>query len=138
MLRGLAARTLADGLRFAAPEKLIEELRRAGPAPDTAPAPAGLSGGGRRLPMAGEAPSEAAWLAGVLRGDPPSVPAPGTAATDDALRRACAGFRSGPDAAWQLWRNALALGLRSGPAGDRKSTRLNSSHEIPSRMPSSA
>ena len=30
---------------------------------------------------------------------------------------------------------ALAFGLE---AGDRKSTRLNSSHEIPSRMPSSA
>ena len=28
--------------------------------------------------------------------------------------------------------------LRPGIGGDRKSTRLNSSHEIPSRMPSSA
>ena len=30
------------------------------------------------------------------------------------------------------------LGKREVPAEDRKSTRLNSSHEIPSRMPSSA
>ena len=33
---------------------------------------------------------------------------------------------------------AAMCALRFAEAGDRKSTRLNSSHEIPSRMPSSA
>ena len=39
----------------------------------------------------------------------------------------------GEDDAWHL-----KLPVRPGSLRDRKSTRLNSSHEIPSRMPSSA
>ena len=45
----------------------------------------------------------------------------------------------------EWWRSRAIPSTRDGirrvqrqPSGDRKSTRLNSSHEIPSRMPSSA
>ena len=42
---------------------------------------------------------------------------------------------------WKVYarnKKSLALNLRPEEGRDRKSTRLNSSHEIPSRMPSSA
>ena len=39
---------------------------------------------------------------------------------------------------WECWKaNVIVTGKQKNPP-DRKSTRLNSSHEIPSRMPSSA
>ena len=47
-------------------------------------------------------------------------------------------FRQPESALRRNLRPELAAALRRVPAGDRKSTRLNSSHYQPSRMPSSA
>jgi hypothetical protein len=147
-LFAVAAGALADGLRYAAPDTVISELRRLADTP-TPPAagsegPAGSSArarsvgrpaperGVRSLPMAGrplappipqdvhpelDAEVEARWLARLLKGDPDVAPPPTGDPTTSDLRRAAAAFVSDPDAAWALWRQALAAGIEAGPAG---------------------
>ena len=52
---------------------------------------------------------------------------------------ACIQFTAGPDPETNIATvSDLIRQARDANAEDRKSTRLNSSHEIPSRMPSSA
>ena len=43
-----------------------------------------------------------------------------------------------PEETKQIFERTVDIGIEHGTVLDRKSTRLNSSHEIPSRMPSSA
>ena len=54
-----------------------------------------------------------------------------------ALERSSRGALALGEPSGTVWRGRGLLALRSG-AGDRKSTRLNSSHSLTSRMPSSA
>lgn len=127
--RALALRTLADGLRYTAPESLIAQLRKAAlateEAPGSAPGAAGVrpptgTSEGTRLPVVGAPPMEtswATWLAALLAGEP-SMPAPdGSPGRAAVLRRAAALFRTDPDAAWVDWRHELSDGLTGGPAG---------------------
>ncbi len=104
-LRRAALELLADALYRAAPEPLIEKLRRAA-VPAAEPGPV-------RLPMA--SPSRAGqelgpWLRSLLRGEPTEPPGA-------ELGGAAHLFRRDPDAAWAEWRASLAGGLEAGPAG---------------------
>lgn len=126
-LLGLAANALADGLRYAAPDTVIADLRRLAA---TAREPRGeegrTDGPRRRLPMAGRAletpdagagpRAEALWWSRLLDGTPDVEPPPAPGAAAD-LRRAAAAFVANPDVGWTLWREVLARGMADGPAG---------------------
>lgn len=135
-LRAVALRTLAEGLRYTAPESLIAQLRQAALATEEAQGSAlGVAGvhpptgtlEGTRLPVVGAPPREtswATWLPTLLSGEP-SMPAPdGSPGQAAVLRRAAALFRTDPDAAWVDWRHELSVGLTGGPAGPGSWDRL--------------
>ena len=126
-LVGVAAGALADGLRYAAPDALIEDLRRLGATALEPRAPERAADGARRrLPMADRPPlgpdlrdplrAEALWWSRLLAGTPEVDPPPAAGVAED-LRRAAAAFVANPDAGWMLWREALAKGMAEGPAG---------------------
>lgn len=119
-LRALAARSLADGLRYAAPEALIAELRAF-----AATATRRDVGAGRRtLPVVARqssAPSQppyARWLEKLLTGDPwAGSSAAVLTDTFSELRHAAGLFMADPDSGWSVWRGVLARGMEGGPAG---------------------
>ncbi len=122
--RALAARVLADGLRYAAPESQIAELRAYATSAhqDDSRKPPRPPSTGRSLPMAGgkggSTPSlaYAQWLQDLLSGDPQPAPSK-SGDVGSELRTATGLFRSDPDRAWALWRDVLSRGLEHGPAG---------------------
>lgn len=131
-LRALAAQVLADGLRYAAPESQIAELRACATLREqdesskrSRPPPRGRSlpmagSTGRALPMAGGGSTPplpyALSLQGLLAGDPqPASSKSGDIGSE--LRTATGLFASDPDRAWALWRSVLSMGLEHGPAG---------------------
>jgi hypothetical protein len=135
-LRALAARSLADGLRYAAPEARIAELRALAATAARRDVGAGRLGTspGRSLPMAGAgrrtlpmvAPQpwvashrpDARWLEKLLTGDPwAGSSAAVLTDTFSELRHAAGLFMADPDSGWSVWRGVLARGMEGGPAG---------------------
>ena len=121
-LHRLALRTAADALRYAAPDDLLADLRRAG-------APIAATTAGRRLPTVGStgsastSPSHSGdpgeGLAYLFEGDTSGRPfagSPGFEERDGPPLSAWAGFVAGDPGAWARWRGLVAAGL-DGPEG---------------------
>lgn len=117
-LFAVAAEALSEGLRHAAPDTVIAELRQLAATPASGPGLEPSRPGGRSLPMAGRVRGgEARWLSRLLTGNPDALPPGGTDAAVTELRLATSAFVSDPDAGWKLWRQALGKGLEDGPTG---------------------
>ena len=120
-LFSLALRSLADALRYAAPESTIAAIRAAAGATAKSSRPPG-----KNLPMVGQSQSgpvdragtsRAEWITALIGGEP-ILPIPVDAGREvSEIRRVTAAFRTDPDAAWSEWRVRLAAGLEGGPSG---------------------
>ena len=117
--RALAARSLSEALRYAAPDAVTAELATIGRSlrsPERS---------GRALPMAGPRPAprepapeaESAWLAGLFEGRPSHPPGEAVRPSIVSIRESSALFATDPDSAWVMWRGLLDRGLQDGPAG---------------------
>ncbi|MEX2466015.1 MAG: hypothetical protein WD995_03850 [Gemmatimonadota bacterium] len=119
-LRRLARRTVADALRYAAPDDVLELLREG---TERAPAPSG-----RRLPTIGhpvETDGTGSWLTSMLERKGTSAPAvtpavggrgPAEQALAEALR-AWSDFASESSEAWAAWRMLVQQGITPGHHG---------------------
>jgi hypothetical protein len=109
--------SLADALRFAAPDDVTARYRRLAAGLGEAAAGGPPRSAGVRLPMAGEARSGPGGAAGALAwllGDEGGAP-PGTVPE---VLAAWATFRRGDSLeGYTLWRTAVAQGLENGPEG---------------------
>ena len=109
------------------------------PLPRAAALAVNLAGGWTQLAAGAAALATPAGFGGLLVGAPLAFPLDGARAAAEALAQACA--RDDAAGATDAALGLLGLGGGLTPSGDdldRKSTRLNSSHPVLSRMPSSA